>query len=187
MYARAWMTLGPVIASDTVGPQGWGFALASMAVGMLVGTLVLLRVSWDHPLRAGMSGALMIAIPVAVLGLSPNLTVLLLAALVGGIGFDLFSITWGPRCRSMSLRTGFPGVLVRHARLVRGHPGGAGRRRYRGGVLSIPVRSLLPPRPGTSSSAPPPCSPRRCGGLRHRTDIAKAAAANVAHDVPGTH
>ena len=94
VYAGAWMTLGPVIAADTIGPQGWGFALASMAVGMLVGTLVLLRVSWDHPLRAGMSGALLIAIPIATLGLSPTLTVLLLAAFVGGIGFDLFTITW---------------------------------------------------------------------------------------------
>ncbi len=59
-----------------------------------MGTLVLLRVSWDHPLRAGMSGALLIAIPIATLGLSPTLPVLLLAAFVGGIGFDLFTITW---------------------------------------------------------------------------------------------
>jgi MFS family permease len=94
VYAGAWMTLGPVIAVDTIGPQGWGFALASMAVGMLVGTLVLLRVSWEHPLRAGMSGALLIVVPIVTLGLSPPLTVLLVAAFVGGIGFDLFSITW---------------------------------------------------------------------------------------------
>jgi MFS family permease len=94
LYAGGWMTLGPVIAAGTIGPQGWGFALASMAVGMLVGTLLLLRITWDHPVRAGMAGALLIAIPIATLGLSPSLGVLLLAAFIGGIGFDLFSITW---------------------------------------------------------------------------------------------
>jgi MFS family permease len=94
LYAGGWMTLGPVIAAGTIGPQGWGFALASMAIGMLVGTLLLLRISWDHPVRAGMAGALLIAIPIGTLGLSPSLGVLLLAAFLGGIGFDLFSITW---------------------------------------------------------------------------------------------
>jgi MFS family permease len=94
LYAGGWMTLGPVIAADTIGPEGWGFALASLAVGMLVGTLLLLRVSWEHPVRAGMIGALLLAIPIATLGLSSSLGVLLLAAFIGGIGFDLFSITW---------------------------------------------------------------------------------------------
>jgi MFS family permease len=94
LFAGAWMTLGPVLAAGTVGAEGWGLALAALAVGMVVGTLLVVRGSWEHPLRAGMSGALLIAVPIAALGISPPLAVLMLAAAVGGIGFDLFAITW---------------------------------------------------------------------------------------------
>jgi hypothetical protein len=63
----AWMTLGPVVAEDTFGPAGWGFALTAMAVGMLLGTLLLLRFSWQHPLRIGIGGALLVAVPITAL------------------------------------------------------------------------------------------------------------------------
>jgi len=184
VYAGAWMTLGPVIASETVGPQGWGFALASMAVGMLVGTLVLLRVSWEHPLRAGMGGALLIAIPVAALGLSPDLTVLVLAAFVGGIGFDLFSITWETamqehvpadrlsRVFSYDMLGSFVAIPV--GQVVAGtaaevfDPGPVALAAAAGYVV-IGTAALLTP---------------SVWGLRRRTDIAHAEPSTIADDVP---
>ena len=57
LFAGAWLTLGPVVANGTVGAAGWGLALAAMAVGMLLGTLLVVRFSWEHPLRAAMTGA----------------------------------------------------------------------------------------------------------------------------------
>jgi len=94
LYAGAWITLGPVVAEDTFGPAGWGFALSAMAVGMLLGTLLLLRLSWEHPLRVGMGGALLIAVPIAALAFPAHFPLLLVAAVIGGVGFDLFSINW---------------------------------------------------------------------------------------------
>ena len=41
-----------------------------------------------------MTGALLIAVPIAALGLSPTLPVLMLAAAVGGVGLDVFVVTW---------------------------------------------------------------------------------------------
>jgi MFS family permease len=94
LYSGSWTTLGPVVAEGSFGASGWGFALAAMAFGMLVGTLLLLRFSWTHPIRIGMVGALLIAVPIAALGLSTPLAILLVAAVVGGIGFDIFGINW---------------------------------------------------------------------------------------------
>jgi MFS family permease len=94
LYAGAWMTLGPVVAEDTFGPAGWGFALTAMALGMLLGTLLLLRFSWQHPLRIGMGGALLIAVPIIALAFPTYFALLLVAAVIGGIGFDLFGINW---------------------------------------------------------------------------------------------
>lgn len=94
IFGGAWATLGPVVAKNTVGPEGWGFALAAMGAGMLAASLVLLRLSWQHPLRLGLGGALLFAVPITTLAFSPPLAVLLVAAFIGGIGFDLFEITW---------------------------------------------------------------------------------------------
>lgn len=94
LYAGAWITLGPVVAEDTFGPAGWGFALTAMAAGMLLGTLLLLRLSWEHPLRVGMGGALLISVPIAALAFPTHFPLLLVAAVIGGVGFDLFSINW---------------------------------------------------------------------------------------------
>jgi MFS family permease len=94
LYAGAWMTLGPVVAEDTFGPAGWGFALTAMALGMLLGTLLLLRFSWQHPLRIGMGGALLVAVPITALAFPTYFPLLLVAAVIGGIGFDLFGINW---------------------------------------------------------------------------------------------
>ncbi len=94
VFAGAWVTLGPVVADDTIGPEGWGFALAAMGAGMLTASLLLLHRSPQHPLRLGMVGALLFAVPITTLAFSPSLATLLVAAFIGGIGFDLYSITW---------------------------------------------------------------------------------------------
>jgi len=94
VYACAWTTLGPVVAEDTIGADGWGFVLTGQAVGLIVGTVLLLRVRVRYPLRVGMLGASALALPMLALGLAPELAVLVVAACTAGIGMDLFGITW---------------------------------------------------------------------------------------------
>lgn len=94
VYACAWMTLGPVVAEDTIGADGWGFVLTGQAVGLMVGTVLLLRVRVRYPLRLGMLGVSALAVPMIVLGVAPELGLLIVAACIAGIGMDLFGITW---------------------------------------------------------------------------------------------
>lgn len=94
LYACAYMTLGPVVAERTIGADGWGFVLTGQAVGLMVGTVLLLRVRVRYPLRLGMLGITALALPMLTLGIAPQLGLLIVAACVAGIGMDLFGITW---------------------------------------------------------------------------------------------
>lgn len=94
VYAGAWMTLGPVVANDTIGADGWGWTLAALAAGMTTATVVLLGRSCARPLRVAMLGSLLMVVPIASLGFSPDLAWLMVAAFLGGVGFDAFMINW---------------------------------------------------------------------------------------------
>ncbi|MPZ59904.1 MAG: MFS transporter [Propionibacteriales bacterium] len=94
IHAGAWFTLGPVIADSTFGPDGWGLVLAAEGAGAMVGIVLLLRLRWRHPMRVGMLGAAVLALPMAVLGWSPGVLILALAALLAGVGLELFSVNW---------------------------------------------------------------------------------------------
>jgi MFS family permease len=90
----AWMTLGPVIAKATVGVGSWGLILSADTVGFFLTTVLLLRVQLRRPLRAGMIGVALIAVPVLLLGLSPSVLPLIAASFVAGAGSEVFSIGW---------------------------------------------------------------------------------------------
>lgn len=94
VYACAWVTLGPVVAERTFGPQGWGIVLSLQAVGFMAGTVLMLYVRTRYPLRLGMVGALAIVLPLTALSLSPGVALLAAAAFVAGIGFDVFGVAW---------------------------------------------------------------------------------------------
>ena len=44
IHAGAWFTLGPALARETFGVRGWGYVLSAESVGLLLMTLVMLRV-----------------------------------------------------------------------------------------------------------------------------------------------
>ena len=94
IHAGAWFTLGPAVADDTIGRQGWGYVLSAEAVGLLLTTVVLLRVRLERPLLLGMLGVAMLAAPIFVLGASPQLALLLVVAFVAGAGTELFGMGW---------------------------------------------------------------------------------------------
>ncbi|WP_284704493.1 MFS transporter [Nocardioides bruguierae] len=94
IHAGAWFTLGPARAKETIGEEGWGLALSAEAVGLLVMTLVLLRVRLERPLLVGMLGIATLGLPIAILGVEPHLGWLMVATFVAGAGTELFGMGW---------------------------------------------------------------------------------------------
>ena len=94
IHAGAWITLGPVIAKDTIGIKPWGWVLGAEAAGLLVMTVIMLRWRLRYPVRAGMLGITALAAPIFVLGFHPTVLLLLVLAFVGGLGIEIFSIGW---------------------------------------------------------------------------------------------
>jgi MFS family permease len=91
----ALLVLGPVVADRSLGGAGaWGLILAAEAAGLLVGGLIALRV---RPVRLLLVGtlAVLLAAPEYVLLAQPSPVALIAAAaLLTGIGIELFSVFW---------------------------------------------------------------------------------------------
>ena len=90
----AMFTLGPVVAEDTIGRQGWGYVLSAEAVGLLAMTVVLMRFRLERPLLWGMLAITAMAAPMLALGLQPTLVLLVAAAFLAGTGVEVFSMGW---------------------------------------------------------------------------------------------
>jgi MFS family permease len=87
-------TLGPAIAKDTIGKGPWGLVLSAEAAGFLLMSLLLLRISFRYPLRAGMLGWATPAVLMVLLGARPATVPLVTAAFLAGMGTELFGIGW---------------------------------------------------------------------------------------------
>ena len=88
--------LGPLVSSriPALGADGWGLALSAEAVGTVMATVVMLRISVRYPLRVGMIAIAAIAVPIVMLGLSPSTWPLVFAMFVAGSGTELFGVGW---------------------------------------------------------------------------------------------
>ncbi|MEU8224879.1 MFS transporter [Kribbella sp. NPDC048915] len=94
IFTACYQVLGPVIADGTFGRAGWGVVSACFGAGLVAGGIVMLRLKPRYPVRAGMFGMLL-AVPIMLcLALFPQLWVMMIAAFVLGIGFDVFGIGW---------------------------------------------------------------------------------------------
>ncbi len=94
LYSGAWFTVGPAQAKATFGEQGWGLVLSAEAVGLLLTTVVMLRVRLDRPLLWGMYGVAVAGLPLLLLGLAPHLWLVAAAAVAAGIGLEVFNLGW---------------------------------------------------------------------------------------------
>jgi MFS family permease len=94
IHTGAWYTLGPTVAEHTIGKQNWGFVLSAESVGLLVMTAVLLRVRLQRPLLVGMLAISLEMVQFLVLGLSPQVALLVVAALLAGAGSATFGVGW---------------------------------------------------------------------------------------------
>ncbi|CAN5521755.1 MFS transporter [soil metagenome] len=94
IHAGAWFTLGPALARESFGVRGWGYVLSAESVGLMLMTVVMLRVRIGRPLLAGMIGAGTFAVPLLMLGLDPHVVPLVVAAFLAGAGMEVFGIGW---------------------------------------------------------------------------------------------
>jgi MFS family permease len=91
----AFNTLGPVLATQTdIGEAGWGLIRSAQAVGYLVCSLILIRLTFHRPLRWGMLAIALQGVPLLVLGFEPLLVAAMVATFVAGIGSQIFNLGW---------------------------------------------------------------------------------------------
>lgn len=86
--------LGPTIAADTIGSQGWGLARSGEAVGVFVTAFFLARVTLRVPLRAIMVAFALWCVPMLVLGTQVNVWLLTASFFVAGAALSLLDLAW---------------------------------------------------------------------------------------------
>jgi MFS family permease len=84
-----------VLATRTdIGEAGWGLIRSAQAVGFLVCSLALIRISFRRPLRWGMVAIALNGVPLLVLGFEPVLVAAMVAAFLAGLGSQVFGLGW---------------------------------------------------------------------------------------------
>lgn len=92
--AAGFSTLGPVVADATIGRAAWGLVLAAQSTGMVLGGLASLRLRPARPLVVGVAASLLTAPLLLTLRLRPLALPLLAAALLAGVGIEVFAVLW---------------------------------------------------------------------------------------------
>ncbi|PRX98823.1 MFS transporter [Allonocardiopsis opalescens] len=93
-YASVVHVLGPAVADDSIGRQGWGFVLAAQTAGMIVGALIATRVRVNRLLMLGVACMAGEALLPTALALHPGLPLLMAAAFTCGLCVEQFGIAW---------------------------------------------------------------------------------------------
>ena len=97
IHIGAMFTLGPAVAKDTIGEQGWGLVLSAESVGLLLMTVVLLRVPLQRPLLLRHARHLRCsACRWSCSAPTPASALLVVAIFVAGAGIEVFRIGLEP-------------------------------------------------------------------------------------------
>jgi hypothetical protein len=86
--------LGPVIADDTIGSEGWGLARSAQAVGVFVAAFFLAKVTITWPMKAIMVAFVIWCVPMLVLGTHVDVWLLSVAFVVAGAALSLLDLAW---------------------------------------------------------------------------------------------
>lgn len=90
-----WMTLGPVVAKESLGgAAAWGLIAAGWGLGTVAGGLIALRWKPVRPMLTCTFLSLLIAPPVALLALHAPAPMIATAQAIGGTGMGLFMAVW---------------------------------------------------------------------------------------------
>ena len=101
----AWVVLGPVVSkAELGGAQAWGLILAGNGVGLMLGGLLALRIRPQRPLLVATLAIFLMVPPYLLLAGGVPAVAIAAAAVVAGIGIELFSVFW-----DLSLQQHIPG------------------------------------------------------------------------------
>lgn len=89
-----WQILGPVIANDTIGAEGWGLVLSARGVGALLASVVMVKLTVRRPMVPALSSMTLAAVPLILLGTGANTVWLAAAAFVSGVVAEFFTVVW---------------------------------------------------------------------------------------------
>jgi MFS family permease len=94
-FFGAFLVLGPVVAERSLsGASSWAFILGGQSAGLLAGGVVALRWRPERPLLVATIAVFGNALPLAALALGLPLVVIVVAAVVNGIGMEIFGVLW---------------------------------------------------------------------------------------------
>lgn len=86
--------LAPVVADETFGRHAYGWVLTLFTVGLVVGSLIAIKLQPKRALLFGTTTILLLALPPLFLALSPHLVPLGIAFFVMALAFDQFGVAW---------------------------------------------------------------------------------------------
>jgi MFS family permease len=91
----AFNVLGPIVANDELGgASAYGAIFAAEAIGLVLGGLLVLRFRPSRPLFVGCAAVILMPPVLVLLAVGAPLPLILVAALVMGLGVEIFSIMW---------------------------------------------------------------------------------------------
>jgi MFS family permease len=94
VFAGALLVLGPAVADQTIGRAAWGFVLAAQTTGAIAGAIIAMRLKTRRLLLTGIICTTSELFLLLTLALTPNVAVLLIAALLTGMGIEIFGVAW---------------------------------------------------------------------------------------------
>lgn len=89
-----WNVLGPQVVAGNDGAVGWGTVQTVRAIGLLLMSVVAVRIVLRRPLRDGQIWGTLAGLPLLAIGFSGEAWIVAAAAFVGGLGFSVASIAW---------------------------------------------------------------------------------------------
>jgi MFS family permease len=94
VFAGALLVLGPAVADETIGRAAWGLVLAAQTTGGVVGAVIAMRLRVRRLLLTGVMCAASELFLLLSLALGPRVGVLLITALLTGMGLEVFGVAW---------------------------------------------------------------------------------------------
>ncbi|MEV0294789.1 MFS transporter [Nocardia sp. NPDC050710] len=89
-----WQILGPIIAEDTIGANGWGIVLSIKAAGLLLVSVYLVTYARTRTFGLALVGMSFAALPLITLGVRPTIPALAVTAFAAGLVSAYFGIVW---------------------------------------------------------------------------------------------
>jgi hypothetical protein len=89
-----WNVLGPQVVSGNDGAVGWGTVQTVRAIGLLLTSVVAVKIVLRRPLRDGRIWGTLAGLPLLAIGLSGDAWIVAGAAFAGGLGITIAAITW---------------------------------------------------------------------------------------------